>query len=260
MCGESFSENVFPMNCSLTRNLSWHLPPDAFEKYNASMSRAKRQFKRPSQNGPRIEAKMIRSIASIGRAGNRSLVLYSVGWIVLRAGTRQLQVLCYTLVDSVGLSKTLEFGPTRVCKTEWDSEKKRAYFRERQIRKGRKIKKIPTRASDACVTPGRILESMEPEKGKWSYWPIEIGERALQNAPAVFRRRLKRLHENGLLKDPAFRRAFLNAFTRAVKSRHLSAQSRRTCSETPPEIESERWWISEEIEDHSAGRIDGRKE
>jgi hypothetical protein len=58
------------------------------------------------------------------------IVLQGPGWQQLPDGSWQLPVECPTLVHYITLPKTLQFGPHKVRKCGWDSDRKYAYYRD----------------------------------------------------------------------------------------------------------------------------------
>ncbi len=60
------------------------------------------------------------------------IVLKGPGWQKLPDGSYQLPVQCETIVHYVTLPKTLRMGKWDLVKSGWDSERKLAYYRDRQ--------------------------------------------------------------------------------------------------------------------------------
>ena len=86
---------------------------------------------------PQSAPKVPNSVPSAGYDDGRPIVLESAGWETLPDGTEQFLVHCETLIDFVCMPADLIFGPAVLFKVEWDSERKLAYYREREIQPGR---------------------------------------------------------------------------------------------------------------------------
>ena len=77
---------------------------------------------------------------------------------------------------------------------------------------------------------------MEPEK------KVEIGQnmRDIEQAPKIFRERLLALKEAGVLDDPAFKQAVLDAVEEVLAEPKVQGPE-EPCSESSPESGSENW-------------------
>ncbi len=123
---------------------------------------------RPPQ--PQSNSKIPNLPTSAGYDDDRPIVLESAGWEILPDGTQQLLVDCGTLVEFVCLPGDLKFSRNVLFKVEWDSERKLAYYRKREVQPGRINDQVATQKPDVRAPAQRNLESqMEPDLGKLRY-------------------------------------------------------------------------------------------
>ena len=82
-----------------------------------------------------------------------------------------------------------------------------------------------------------------PRKWRWNRKnKVEIGQnmRDIEQAPKIFRERLLALKEAGVLDDPAFKQAVLDAVEEVLAEPKVQGPE-EPCSESSPESGSENW-------------------